>query len=295
MKRNYKVAGHTFGISMSDDCPLWSMMDNYEPFAEDNPTSEIFTITTTKFLPEAELVPILTQDNVEADDEETCLNLYDTGKGYRISMAPNKKSDICGWIDISNDLSEGLLQILPGNVFGAKFALNNAVMLLFAFSTSTMGTLEMHSSTVVNNGKAYMFLGKSGTGKSTHSRLWLENVPGSWLLNDDNPVIRVHEDGTAVVYGTPWSGKTPCYKNQSAPIAAIVMLKQAPFNRIARLGLPEAYAAIYSSASGFHANRTMADGLFETMSAVVTSVPFSGLECLPDADAALLCKRRSED
>lgn len=290
MKRLFNVAGHVFGISMSDGSPIWNAMDNYRPFITERPMSELFTITTVSRLPETELIPILTQDNVEADDEETCIYLYNTATGYRISMAPNRKSDICGWLDISHDLTQGLLHILSKSIFGAKFALNNAIMLLFAFSTATSGTLEMHSSTVVLDGKAYMFLGKSGTGKSTHSRLWMENIPGTWLLNDDNPVIRVHEDGSVIVYGTPWSGKTPCYKNESAPVAGIVMLKQAPYNRIKRLGLPEAYAAIYCSSSGFHANRTMADGLYETMSAVVMNVPFCGLECLPNAEAALLCK-----
>ena len=63
-------------------------------------------------------------------------------------------------------------------------------------------------------------MGKSGTGKSTHSRLWLENVPGATLLNDDNPIVRLTLVG-AIVYGSPWSGKTPCYKNESAPLAGV--------------------------------------------------------------------------
>ncbi len=56
--------------------------------------------------------------------------------------------------------------------------------------------------------EAVMFLGESGTGKSTHSRMWLENIEGSTLLNDDAPAVRISADGTTA-YGTPWSGKTP--------------------------------------------------------------------------------------
>ena len=55
-----------------------------------------------------------------------------------------------------------------------RFAIDNAAMLLFAFSTAGKGTLEMHASVTVKDGKGYLFLGHSGTGKSTHSRQWLE-------------------------------------------------------------------------------------------------------------------------
>src|SRR5690606_24548491 len=72
----------------------------------------------------------------------------------------------------------------------------------------------IHASVVSCAGKAYAFLGKSGTGKSTHSRLWLRHIAGTELLNDDNPAIRIEPDGRVFVYGTPWSGKTPCYKNK---------------------------------------------------------------------------------
>ena len=57
-----------------------------------------------------------------------------------------------------------------------------------------------------------MLLGKSGTGKSTHSRLWLKYIPDTKLLNDDNPAVRIMDNNTIMIYGTPWSGKTPCYK-----------------------------------------------------------------------------------
>ena len=131
-----------------------------------------------------------------------------------------------------------------------------------------------------------MFLGKSGTGKSTHSSLWLKYLEGSELLNDDNPILRVGEDGVARVYGSPWSGKTPCYKNDSVPVGAIV--RQYPENRIARNSIVEAYAAVYPSCSGFRAVKEMADGMHSTIEKVVLSVPCYTLDCLPDEAAARL-------
>lgn len=178
--------------------------------------------------------------------------------------------------------------ILPGK--DDSFAFNNSLMLLFTFASARMGALEMHSSVVVNEGKGYLFLGKSGTGKSTHSSLWLKHIPGTWLLNDDNPVLRLMPGGDVRVFGSPWSGKTPCYKAQNVPVGAIVRLVQAQHNRIERLSAVQAYAAVMPSCSGFRPIRTLADAQHETLSLIAQQVPCYHLECLPDADAARLCQ-----
>lgn len=90
--------------------------------------------------------------------------------------------------------------------------------------------IAIHSSTIECEGRAVLFLGESGTGKSTHTRLWQEHIPGARLLNDDSPIIRMYQ-GQATAFGSPWSGKTPCYRNISRPIAGIVRLSQAPGQR----------------------------------------------------------------
>ena len=81
----------------------------------------------------------------------------------------------------------------------------------------------IHSSTLIYNKKAYLFLGESGTGKSTHTRLWREYIYGAGLLNDDSPLVRVI-DGKIFAYGSPWSGKTPCFKNERYPLGGVVRL-----------------------------------------------------------------------
>lgn len=135
-----------------------------------------------------------------------------------------------------------------------------------------------------------MFLGRSGTGKSTHSRLWLNNIDDAELLNDDNPVIRLKE-GKAVVYGTPWSGKTHCYKNDSVPLKAIVRLSQAPYNKISRNVLLQAYASLMPACSCMRWDRASTDALHKTVEKVISQVACWHLECLPDADAAYTCHK----
>jgi hypothetical protein len=133
-----------------------------------------------------------------------------------------------------------------------------------------------------------MFLGKSGTGKSTHSSLWLKYIEGTELMNDDNPVVRLI-DGKPWVFGSPWSGKTPCYKNVKAPIGAIVQLSQAPYNKISPLKGLKAYAALIPSISGKRWDRQLADGLHETETLLAGRAKMFHLECLPDRAAAMTC------
>ena len=175
-----------------------------------------------------------------------------------------------------------------------KFALNNSLMVLYALATAGLGTALFHSAVVSYKGRGYMFLGKSGTGKSTHARLWLKHIEGSELMNDDNPVVRFFDDGPdgaprAVVYGSPWSGKTPCYRNVQAPVGGIVLLSQAPYNKIVRLKGVQAYAALVTSISGKRWDKSVADGLHATENALAKNVPVWHLECLPDEAAAKLC------
>jgi hypothetical protein len=134
-----------------------------------------------------------------------------------------------------------------------------------------------------------MFLGHSGTGKSTHSRQWLTAFEDAWLLNDDNPAVRLMENGEVWVYGTPWSGKTACYKNEKALVQALVQLAQAPENKIARLRMTQAYPYILASVSGLKVLPQMMDRLYESIAKLLEISPVYRLECLPEPSAAQLC------
>ena len=285
MSRYFAVAGHRFFIEGKEDLPLWSAIDNYLPFRAAG-GSCLFGLEVLQSDRQFTKEAVFSQGG---KDEEQRLDLYSTQEGWLLEMAPRKDMDICASMLFSRDYSRAQVYLKGGGPALQRFGLDNSVMVLFAFATAALGTLEMHASTVSNSGKGYLFLGRSGAGKSTHSRLWLQNVPGSELVNDDNPVIRVGDDGCVYVYGSPWSGKTPCYRNVCLPAGALVDIRQAPANRIERLPLLQAYACVASSCSGFRAHRKVADGLHETLSAVASKVPCFALDCLPDAQAAILC------
>lgn len=94
-------------------------------------------------------------------------------------------------------------------------------------------TFLFHGSAIAVDGQAYIFTAKSGTGKSTHARLWRELLGDrAVMVNDDKPLIKVHENGTATVYGTPWDGKHHLSSNIAAPVRAICILERAKENHI---------------------------------------------------------------
>lgn len=165
---------------------------------------------------------------------------------------------------------------------------SNAAMLLYTRYGALKNRLMIHASVIENDKNGYIFLGKSGTGKSTHSRLWLEHIPGSSLLNDDNPIV-YFEDNKAYVSGSPWSGKTPCYKNKQIPLSGIVRLTQAKENTIKKEMPLNAYAGFLPSCSCIKWEKVSSNAISKTVENVISVVPVYSLSCLPDKDAAELC------
>ena len=160
--------------------------------------------------------------------------------------------------------------------------------MMFGLCTVELGAIAIHSSVLVKDDGAVLCLGESGTGKSTHTRLWRENIDGTTLLNDDSPIIRM-VDGVPTAFGSPWSGKTPCYRNLSYPIRGFIRLSQAPHNKIRRLSVLEAIGALLPSCPpAFAFDDSLQDALCNTLSDMIASAPVFHLECLPNAEAAQL-------
>jgi hypothetical protein len=202
--------------------------------------------------------------------------------GYELRLADflGRK---CARLFVDPLFREGHLA-LAGDEGMQPFGLNNALMMMLAFSTAERDTLLIHSSAVEVEGKGYAFLGTSGTGKSTHTGNWLRYIRGSQLLNDDNPCVRM-VDGKAQIYGTPWSGKAPCYKDLQVPLEGIVQLEQAPMNEIRRLEVMDAFVSLLSSCSLMKWDDRIYRGICASAGRVIESVPLYGLRNLPNAAA----------
>lgn len=179
-------------------------------------------------------------------------------------------------------------EVVRCTTMGELSHLRYALWTAYGMAALHHGAVPVHSSVVACDGRAVMCLGESGTGKSTHTRLWLENIEGCHLLNDDSPILRIEEDGVWV-YGSPWSGKTHCYRQERYPVAALLRLEQRPANSIRRLPTLEAFAALQPSCPPcFARDERYMDALVRYVSGVIERVPVYRMGCLPDAAAALM-------
>ena len=288
MRRCYRVAGLTFALDLPAGHPAAQRLHNYAPFAVPDTagTEMLFSLSLTDEAPAAAGELLYAAPETSG---EPVSRLRRCGDAFLAEFSPAPSAPVCGQLGFDADFRRGRLYAC-GTPAAQHFALDNALMLLFAFASAPFRALLLHASAVRRRGRGFLFLGRSGTGKSTHSALWIDHIAGTGLLNDDNPVLRIADDGTVRVYGSPWSGKTPCYKAEDAPVGAIVRLRQAPQNRIVRLGTAAAYASLLAACSGFRPFRALTDAQHETLAAAVAQVPCYQLDCLPDEAAARLCQ-----
>jgi hypothetical protein len=132
------------------------------------------------------------------------------------------------------------------------------------------------------------FIGPSGIGKSTHSRLWLQHIPGARLLNDDQPVLRLHSDGTVKLYGSPWSGKTPCYHNEGVELKALFIMQQAMENRLTRLTGIETFQQLLKATSLMGRDTVTFQAISRTQARICELIPAYWFRNCPTQEAATL-------
>ncbi|MCF0198362.1 MAG: hypothetical protein HUK02_03435 [Bacteroidaceae bacterium] len=207
--------------------------------------------------------------------------------GYIIEVG-DSDGRVSARMQTSRDFSKCVVSLYRDEEHLRHFGLNNCMMMAFAFAVAEMQTVLIHSSVIRKDGKGYLMTAPSGTGKSTHTRLWYDNLPGCDLMNDDNPIIRV-VDGVPTVFGSPWSGKTPCYRNVEAPIGAIVRIQQRPQNEIRPLSVIESFAVLLPAMSTMKWDKRVYTGICDTISAIIGKVNVFELGCLPNAEAAHVC------
>jgi len=280
----YKVGGHMFAIEAKET--IFPLLSNYAPFLTDKiGATHVFIIHV---LEEPLLSPsgwnMVYTDR--SDEDMPRIEMYRKADEWLFRVSLSRDGEIVCAMRCSANWKEVYLTMLPNY---ERFAIDNAAMLVYAFCTTSSRTLLFHSSVTIRNGVGYMFLGHSGTGKSTHSRQWLQAFDDAYLLNDDNPVVRILPNNEVHVYGSPWSGKTACYVNEELPVGALVQLVQAPENKIERLRMSQAYPHILSSVSGLKILPESMDAIYNSIAQLLELCPVYKLECLPNVEAAQLC------
>lgn len=98
-----------------------------------------------------------------------------------------------------------------------------------------------HGSVIAVDGTGYLFTAKSGTGKSTHTRLWREYFGDrAYMVNDDKPLLKISEN-EVIAYGTPWDGKHKLSSNTAVPLKGICILSRDEYNHIEEINISEVY------------------------------------------------------
>ena len=219
------------------------------------------------------------------------ISLQRITNGYRCLLYDNVRNLSCV-IEADRTFTHCICET-SGSFTQKQTALKNALFLVYSAAASFRNTIIIHSSVIMHNGKAYCFLGRSGTGKSTHSDLWIKNVPGSSILNDDGPILQFC-GGKVHVCGSPWSGKRSYYRNETVDMGALVIISRAQEDSIERLSPIDAFGRIYSSCACFKYDSVIRDNFLNTYTSIIEHSPSYILHCLPDDEAALLCSRTVE-
>lgn len=145
----------------------------------------------------------------------------------------------------------------------------------------------LHSSCVVVDDKAYAFSADSGTGKSTHTELWLKHFGDrAYILNDDKPAIRLI-DGRVYACGTPWSGKYDYSIPKNVELAGICFLERSKENWIRKADTGRAVFNIFSQTVR-KLNRDKMDSLFDVLEELFAKVPLFEMGCNISDDAVVM-------
>ncbi|MBR1839539.1 MAG: hypothetical protein IJ782_02965 [Prevotella sp.] len=282
----YSIAGHKVEIDY-DQSLLQRLLPSFTPFqvADDGSKPLMRLVVMSELAPAAEGKYRLIRDVDTGNGKTRVDRLHDGGYQFLVRDVYDRP---CALLVTSPYFS--CCQVsLQGGLATRRFALNNALMLAYAFSAAHHDTLLIHASVVRHKGRAYAFTAKSGTGKSTHVANWMRYIEDCDIINDDNPVIRLI-DGNPVLYGSPWSGKTPCYRNVSAPLGAIMLIERDTTNHVRPLSPIMAFSTVLTSCSAMKWDEELYQQVCRTCSRFVETTTVAAIHCLPDREAVEVCK-----
>ena len=263
---HFRIADFLFSVQLPEASDIEKLLPSFRPFREtENTDGQI--LFNFSALPDG-ISQEESPDKLleETDNDMGHLSLYASSTGYRVDVSNNGYTHR---LQASPDFSSVKAFVLWSDKHAGD-VLSSMIRIAYAQAILPYEAISIHAAAVSHEGKAYLFMGKSGT------------------VNDDNPTVRIVND-RAYAYGTPWSGKTPCYKNASYPIEGMVRLVQAPENRFILKEGTKAFAILYPGCSVISQDIRLRNCLYDTLARLSGMTTVGALECRPDKEAALLC------
>lgn len=142
----------------------------------------------------------------------------------------------------------------------------------------------IHGACIKYNDLAYLFMADSGVGKTTHIKLWLDNIDGVSVINGDKPII----DCNGYVYGTPWSGKERMNNNTKAKLAGVVLLSRSSENHIEEI---DKSSSIKELMNQTYVKKDLIKSM-EIINNALVNVPIYKMGCNVSKQAALMCYKK---
>jgi len=150
---------------------------------------------------------------------------------------------------------------------------------MFSDRLTYLGGLVLHGSAIAYHNQGIVFSAPSGTGKSTHTGLWMDKFGKDvTIINDDKPAIRFY-DGVPFLMGTPWSGKTDLNTNTKAPLKAIVFIERATANSIKRLNVAESVYYLTSQTVRPYYDANIGKKTLDVIEKLIQTTPIYQLSC----------------
>lgn len=182
-------------------------------------------------------------------------------------------------------IKEALLEGISPIVYPDSYLETLAIYRKIVLEMLRFDTFLMHGAVIgTSKREAVMFTAQSGVGKTTHINLWLQNIPGTFVVNGDKPLLKLTDNGFEVC-GTPWAGKEAMQTNTILPLKAICFIERGETNIIERVKFEEVYPLIiqqiYRPSDSSLMMKTM-----ELIKKLGSSVSLYRLKCNMDPEAA---------
>lgn len=274
----YEIAGHCMSIDTPDAEITARLIPSFDPFRveEDGKTDLLFRFSGHNEV----TIPNTAPDDMMKVDGMS-FSVYHTAGSVTVCVVNGNKEHR---FNLSADRKTVTSDLTLTQRYESQF-LAYFLRTSYGMAAANQRTIKLHASVIEKEGRALIFMGKSGTGKSTHSQNWLKFVPECSLLNDDEPIVRVLPDGQIRVYGAPWSGSTPCYRNISAEVTAFVRLYQSPENKLTPLKGVQAFASLFQSVAILRSDNDNRDLTMTIVNDILDQVPIYRLDNRPDREA----------
>lgn len=274
---SFRIAGVT--IRLESDQVL-KVTEEFAPFLEDHPVSRYRGV----FHRVDELPPI----PGEVMMEDSCHRVHPDGRGGHQRSFFDPPRDLDAYSLVTYDYAGGMIDVPyleKGSLCVSELS-NSFYHLGLEEIMIREDRLCFHAACVSTEYGGLLFAGPSGIGKSTQAQLWCDHRNGR-LINGDRPILSL-EDGKPIAWGSPYAGSSRCYRNESCPIRAIVLLKQAESCSVRQLKAAEAARRIYAGLNVHTWDRLFVTKALDLTVELISRVPVYELSCTPDENAVTI-------